>query len=402
MMPFSVLRTWGLSLIGWAILGIGIYCIYHWSQEPRWEIVELRDGRETAVATRDDRWPYLAAGVAIIAWSFLGVPTMRLIGLGFQRDDDPKPERNGQQQWVEQPDGTRLNVEIYGNPAGPTLVFTHGWSLDSTEWFYAKRQLASDYRLVVWDLPGLGRSQGPTNSDYSLEKMAGDLQAVVNAVAPTEPVVLVGHSIGGMITQTFCRMFHAEMQHRVSGLVLIHTTYQNPVTTALGAPVLRLLQPLIVVLNHATIALAPLAWLSNWQSYSNGSLHMASRISSFAGGQTWGQIEYASRLSAAAWPAVIARGNLAMLKFDERATLPSIEVPTLVIGAEHDRLTKLTASQFIEQQIPHGLLACVNAGHLGLWERHQEVCDAIDEFAKKYGKSQTAANTESHQQMPQL
>lgn len=401
MMPFSVLRTWGLGLIGWAILGIGIYCIYYWSQEPARDVAELRDEPAAAVETRDDRWPYLAAGVAIIAWSFLGGPTMRLIASGFQRDDDPRPERRGQQQWVEQPDGTRLNVEIYGPPDGPTLIFTHGWSLDSTEWCYVKRELATDYRLVVWDLPGLGQSHGPTNNDYSLEKMAGDLRAVMDAVAPTEPVILVGHSIGGMITQTFSRVFHAETHRRVKGLVLIHTTYQNPVTTALGAPLLRILQPFIVVLNHATIALAPLAWLSNWQSYWNGSLHMASRISSFAGGQTWGQIEYASRLCAAAWPAVVARGNLAMLEFDERATLPTIEIPTLVIGAQHDRLTKFVASEFIEQQIPHGLLAQVAAGHLGLWERHNEVCDAIDEFAQKYSTSRAATNIESKQQAPQ-
>ncbi len=53
MMPFSVLRTWGLGLIGWAILGIGIYCVYYWSQQPRREIVELQDGRETVIATSE-------------------------------------------------------------------------------------------------------------------------------------------------------------------------------------------------------------------------------------------------------------------------------------------------------------------------------------------------------------
>lgn len=400
MMPFSVLRTWGLGLIGWAIIGIGIYCVYHWSQQPTREIVELLDGRETAVNTRQEHWPYLVAGITILAWSFLGTPVIRLIGAGLRREDDPVPERTGEQRWVENSDGTRLNVEIYGNPAGPILVFTHGWSLDSTEWFYAKRQLASTYRIVVWDLPGLGRSPGRANDDYSLEKMAADLHAVVNAVAPVEPVLLVGHSIGGMITQTFCRIFPSEVQRRVVGLVLIHTTYQNPVTTALGSPLWQMLQPLIVVLNYASIALAPLAWLSNWQSYLNGSLHIASRISSFAGGQTMGQVEYASRLCASAWPAVVARGNLAMLKFDERKTLPNIDIPTLVIGGQHDRLTKLTASQYIEQQIPHGLLIKIDAGHLGLWERHQEVCDAIDEFAHQYGKSEAPTTNESNHKAP--
>ena len=401
MMPFSMLRSWGLGLVGWVILGIGIYCVYYWSQQPTREIVELPDGREIVVNAREDHWPYLAAGITIIAWSVLGVPVMHLIGAGFRREDDPAPERTGQQQWVETSDGTRLNVEIYGNPAGPVLVFTHGWSLDSTEWFYVKRQLADTCRIVVWDLPGLGRSHGSSDGNYSLEKMAGDLSAVVNAVAPSESVLLVGHSIGGMITQTYCRVFATEAQQRVAGLVLVHTTYQNPVTTALGAPLLQALQPLIAMLNYVSIPLAPLVWLSNWQSYLNGSLHIASRISSFAGGQTWGQIDYASRLCTAAWPAVVARGNLAMLEFNERETLPRIEIPTLVIGGQHDRLTKMSASQFIEQQIPHGLLVKVDAGHLGLWERHDEVCGAIAEFAQKYGTSEVSPAIEAIHKAPQ-
>jgi pimeloyl-ACP methyl ester carboxylesterase len=132
------------------------------------------------------------------------------------------------------------------------------------------------------------------------------------------------------------------------------------------------------------IAVAPLAWLSNWQSYLNGSLHVVSRISSFAGGQTIGQIDYASRLFAKAWPGVVARGNLAMLEFDAKPTLPQVETPTLVIGGQFDRLTKMEASEYMEQHLPHGLLTTVAAGHLGLWECNEDVCEAIDNFVEKY------------------
>jgi pimeloyl-ACP methyl ester carboxylesterase len=56
---------------------------------------------------------------------------------------------------------------------------THGWSLNLTAWAYLLPFLTDKFRIVVWDLPGLGRSTGPTNKDYSLEKMARDLEAVV-------------------------------------------------------------------------------------------------------------------------------------------------------------------------------------------------------------------------------
>lgn len=384
MMPFSVLRTWSLGLFSWLILGAGVYCLYEWNDRAHPTVQGRADGEQNVVLADDQAWPYLAGGVALVAWSLIGyLPMLPL--LGKAKFDEPKPDRRGEVLIVDRPDGSRLNVEIYGNATGPTLVFTHGWSLDSTEWYYAKKLLADRYRVVVWDLPGLGRSRGPNDNNYKLEKMAADLDAVAEAVAPDQRVFLIGHSIGGMITQTYCRVFADKLSERVAGLVLDHTTYQNPITTAVGAPLWKALEkPLLVPLNYLTIAMAPLAWLSNWQSYLNGSLHMVSRISSFAGGQTMGQVDYASLLFAKAWPGVVARGNLAMLEFDAKATLPTIETPTLVIGGQYDRLTKIEASQYMEEHLPHGLLTTVAAGHLGLWECHEEVFGAIGEFVEKY------------------
>jgi pimeloyl-ACP methyl ester carboxylesterase len=166
--------------------------------------------------------------------------------------------------------------------------------------------------------------------------------------------------------------------------VLLHTTYTNPLRTALLAPFwLAIQKPILVPLNYLTIALAPIAWLSNWQSYFNGSLHVAIRIASFAGRQTWRQLDYSAWLAAKAWPGVVARGNLAMLQFEEELSLPDIDVPTLVIAATHDRLTKAIASERIESLLPQGLLATVPAGHLGFWERHSDVADLLTEFCTK-------------------
>ena len=47
-------------------------------------------------------------------------------------------------------------------------------------------------------------------------------------------------------------------------------------------------KPIIEPLNHLTIWFSPVLWLSQWQSYLNGTLQLSSRISSFAGSQTWG------------------------------------------------------------------------------------------------------------------
>ena len=399
MLPLSVLRVWGLGLFSWLLLAAAAYLLYEYAdgvsppadpeavavrQDGRVEVDEAR--LEPAASSERDTqggWPYLAIGLALLGISFGGfLPVLPL--LGKPKLDEPTAERTGRVQYVDRPDGCRLRVEIYGAESGPTVVLTHGWSLNSTAWYYVKRQFSGRYRIVVWDLPGLGLSTAPRNGDFRIEKMADDLHAVIATVSPDRPVVLVGHSIGGMITQTFCRVYAAELHSRVAGVVLLHTTYTNPLRTAWLAPLWTALEkPVIVPLNHLTIWLAPLAWLSNWMSYMNGSLHIVSRFTSFAGDQTMGQVNYAAKLAAVHWPGVLGRGNLAMLEFDEQRSLPRLDVPTLVVGGEHDRMTTREASDRLDQLIAASAETTIPAGHLGLWEKNEQLADVFREFVDK-------------------
>lgn len=394
MTPTSVLRTLLLGWFGWIVLGLGIYLVWEWADgaEPsRVSVatdVDADGDREAVVVKRAGAdqiggWPALAGGIGLILLSTVGpFPLVHLLsrrrGAG-----DPDPDRQqGRPLALERPDGSVIHAEVFGPTTGPTLICTHGWSLDRTDWMYVIDRLAGRYRVVVWDLPGLGRSKGATNRDCTLEKYAEDLHAVVNATGEGA-TILVGHSIGGMIIQTYCRLHPEAVGSRVHGLALVHTTYRNPLTTMLGAPLWTALQkPLIEPLNYLMIPLAPLAWLSNWQSYLNGSLHLTSRITSFAGRQSPFQVDRSSRLAAMAWPAVLARGNLAMLKFDEEQSLPKITVPTLIVAGDDDRTTKRVASERIAASIPDSRLVTLDpGGHLGHWEMHDKFVAALDEFA---------------------
>jgi len=410
MLPFSVLRIWTLGLFSWIVLGAGVYFLYEYadgvSPPPTAEVVDRESNRLTsadepppadrlevepnrAEADRDTQggWPYLTAGLVLLGFSFGGfLPVLPF--LGKPKLSEPNSERTGRVQKLDRPDGSRLHVEVYGPENGQTIVLTHGWSLDSTAWYYLKKQFGDRYRLVVWDLPGLGQSKGPENNDYRIEKMADDLDAVVAAVAGGGKVILVGHSIGGMITQTFCRLYPAHLRARVQGIVLLHTTYTNPLRTAWLAPVWTALEkPVIIPLNHLLIWLAPLAWLSNWQSYLNGSLHISTRFTSFAGDQTWGQVDYAAKLAVKAWPAVLARGNLAMLGFDEQATLPNVDVPILIVGGDHDRMTVRQASDRLDQLAQLSAETTIPAGHLGFWEKNEQFAEILAEFVSKLENS---------------
>jgi len=82
-------------------------------------------------------------------------------------------------------------VESYGPSDAPPLILTHGWGTTSTECYYLKRQLGQRFRLIVWDLPGVGRSTRPRNRDYSLDAFADHLDAVAAQLSSSVLALLV-------------------------------------------------------------------------------------------------------------------------------------------------------------------------------------------------------------------
>src|SRR5258708_29080517 len=107
---------------------------------------------------------------------------------------------------LSRPDGSELRIECYGREDATPIILTHGWGANSTEWDYLKKELAGDFQLIVWDLPGLGRSTRPTNRDYSMENLSRDLEAVFGFTA-APPAVLLRLCLGGPVRLTFCHLF---------------------------------------------------------------------------------------------------------------------------------------------------------------------------------------------------
>jgi pimeloyl-ACP methyl ester carboxylesterase len=417
MLPQNIFWTWILSAVNGAILIAACFFLWEWADgmdppapaEPvaqRDTPLKRADGNTAAtpgaanpeqVTIRRDRrqsdrwggWPFLVAGIALAALGLCGGWPLILAGrLGAGGPRHPQPDRV---LALERPDGARLHIEFHGeaNRAnGPTFVLTHGWTLERSAWSYVTRELSARFRVVVWELRGHTRSTSPTNGDFAIETMARDLEAVMQA-AGEGPILLVGHSIGGMINQTFSRLFPQHLGKRVVGIALVHTTYTNPLRTSLFAPLWTLIEkPIIVPMNYLAIGLAPLVWLSNMQSYLNGSLHIMTRIATFSGRQTWGQLDYAAWLAAIVWPGVMARGNLAMLAFDEQRQLPQVTIPLLVVAGRHDRMTRPEASDHIAALAPNAREMPIESGHLGVWEQSGEMAALLTEFAFQAGDRQ--------------
>jgi pimeloyl-ACP methyl ester carboxylesterase len=360
MIPVFIISIWLLGLLSFGILGGAIYLLYEWYQrvwtfDPNLNryIFDPDFGFNMLTAM-------LVAGLTLLLWTFFGALILRLILGSKKREpsglEPPRMTREGAVQRLQRPDGSELQVEFYGPADGPPIVLTHGWGMNSTEWHYLKRELTDHFRLIVWDLPGLGLSTRPDNRDYSLENLARDLEAVLG-LAGGNPAILLGHSIGGMITQTFCRLFPEALGTRVRGLVLAHTTHTNPVRTVKGAPIFTALErPILVPLLYLTIWLSPLVWLMTWMSYLNGTAHLGTKLTGYAGTESWDQVEWATSYMLQAPPAVLARGMFGMLKYDATQTLPKIKIPTLVIPGDQDPICKADASEFIHKKVPRSKL----------------------------------------------
>ena len=361
-MPLALLALWVLGLLSLGALGAGTYLVYAWYVG--W-----------VVGTA-----YLVGGVALLVFAVLGRPLVLLL-CGRAGSDGPSPWRHGEVHRLARPDGTVVHVEVNGAPDAPALILTHGWGTDSTVWYYAKHALARQFRVIVWDLRGVGRSTLPPRRDFALETMARDLEAVLD-LAGTQPVMLVGHSIGGMVTLTLSRLLGSRLRQRVAGLVLVHTTYTNPVQTTTFARVLRVVQtPLLTPLLYLMIALWPVVWLMNWLSFLNGTAHLNSAFTGFAGHQTRAQLDYVTLLQQWYSPAVLARGLLAMFQFDERATLAAIDVPVLVVPADRDPVLLPAASEVIHAAIASSQMQPLTAArHMGFVEHHAAFHTLVETF----------------------
>ena len=131
------------------------------------------------------------------------------------------------------PDGAVLSVhchvERHAAPEVPTVVMAHGWTLTHESWRPLVDALAHEsVRVVLWDQRGHGRSALGLHrkeiSTVSIEHLGRDVAAVLDAVVPPEsPLVLAGHSMGGMAVMAYAAQHPERFADRVHGVLLAAT-----------------------------------------------------------------------------------------------------------------------------------------------------------------------------------
>jgi len=128
-----------------------------------------------------------------------------------------------------QGDGVELAVYRWGNAAGPTLLLVHGYPDNHEVWLPLVRELAAEFQIVAYDVRGFGDSDKPRQrQDYHLAKLANDLEAVIKATSPGQPVHLVAHDWGSI------QSWEAVTEPRIQPLLASYTSLSGPCLDHVG------------------------------------------------------------------------------------------------------------------------------------------------------------------------
>ncbi len=248
-------------------------------------------------------------------------------------------------------DGEELYYEVHGH--GPPLALISGLNGVGAFWTPHLDALAREYRVVLHDHRGTGRSS-PSRIDYSIAQMAGDLVELLDHLEMRN-AHMIGHSTGGAI----CQVLGIDRPERVASLVLSATW-----TAADGyfrrlfelrADVLRAMGP-EGYLRASLMFMRPPAWIRDHDAKQGEEI--AAMAANFPA------------------PEVMLSRIATLLKFDRRADLGRISAPTLIVAARDDMVTPVYYSEELAGLIPGARTAILESGG------HFFPISAADEFRK--------------------
>lgn len=138
-------------------------------------------------------------------------------------------------------DGVRLAVRDCPAPTEQiTIVLLHGFCLNQDSWnrqvHRLRRHWGDRARIISYDHRGHGQSTGAASRTYRVPTLADDLDTVLDALHVRTPLVLVGHSMGGMTALTYAGRNAAEQSVAPHGLVLVATAAGRLTERGIGRP----------------------------------------------------------------------------------------------------------------------------------------------------------------------
>jgi len=309
-------------------------------------------------------------------------------------------------------DGVALHVEEVGPADAPlTVIFAHGWTLRLGSWYFQRVSLSGSpmgaqtgrqgapanrsgaaksgpgaaadaassatcgpLRLVFYDQRSHGRSSRAPAGHSTMDDLANDLATVIATAAPTGPVVLVGHSMGGMAVMALAEKDPALFTARVHGVGLISTSAVED-SRGLG----RYLQingsnPLLPWMM--SVASRYPRMLERSRSASRDAVWLMTRALGFADPKVPAPlVDYLDEMISGTPVDVIADFAPALYSHDERGALPVLAgLPALIAVGAEDRMTPPSRSEAMAEALPRAeLLIVPDAGHMAMMEAPEAV-----------------------------
>lgn len=267
-------------------------------------------------------------------------------------------------------DGTQLHVEVVDGD-GPTIVFAHGFSLNLTSWHYQIRDLPPGYRLVLYDQRGHGRSEKAKDGDWSLAALARDMDAVIASHGGPEPLVVAGHSMGGMTVLKFAELFPERIGSGVAALVLANTTGADVMGGMLPGAARRFAAGFQMIQEGAVRALASNAkHVDRLRGRTRDLAYLSVRMAGLGPKAPPSIVEFVDQMLSETPSEVWASLLPALLGLDVTKVLDVIDVPTLVVAGTHDKLTPPGAADRIASAVKDAELVVIrDSGHMSMLER---------------------------------
>jgi pimeloyl-ACP methyl ester carboxylesterase len=292
-------------------------------------------------------------------------------------------------------DGLRLNVEVRGDDdADLTVLLAHGWTQSLSTWRYQVRDLAGvvapRVRLVTYDHRGHGRSDGTAEPDATLDNLAHDLAAVVDAFAPEGPLVLAGHSMGAMAMMALAEHRPELYAERVVGAVFVSTSGGRLDRVALGLPPAMGAR----LRNRLPRLLAMRARMLSRRRRRRPPTIESMVVRRFLLGRPIRPADHRLVLDdLVATPADSMCGFFAdLMRHDRSTALARLEsVPAHVLVGDCDRLTPPVHARRLAKAMPWADLTVLpDAGHMLPLERDRAVTGAIADLVNRHADRSSA------------
>lgn len=278
-------------------------------------------------------------------------------------------------------------------PAPVTVVFSHGYCLNQDSWHFQRAALRGVVRTVHWDQRSHGRSgrgvaQTKDGTPASIDQLGQDLKAVIDAAVPEGPIVLVGHSMGGMTVMALADRYPDLVRERVVAVALVGTSSGRLGEVNFGLPVAGV-NAVRRVLPGVLKALGQQAALVERGRRATADLFagIIKRYSFASRDVDPAIVRFAERMIEGTPIDVVAEFYPAFTEHDKTEALAYFaELPVLVLAGVGDMVTPSEHSEAIADLLPDAELVLVpDAGHLVMLEHPEVVIDRLADLLMRAG-----------------